>query len=72
MFGLGSKGAYFQSVNPKGCFKAKAELRCSAALWPRVTSLCWIKTFESSRLCANVKTEHLVLVTNALFAGAEF
>lgn len=70
MFGLGSKGAYFQAVSPKVCFKAEAELRGCAAIWPRVTSLCWIKTFEKSQLCANVKTEHLVVVTNALFAGA--
>lgn len=27
--------------------------------------------FENSQLCGNVKTEHLVVVTNALFAGAE-
>lgn len=44
---------------------------CCAAVWPRVTSLCWIKMFENSQLCGNVKTEHLVVVTNALFAGAE-
>lgn len=71
MLGLGSKEAYFEAVNPKVCFKAKAELRCCAAVWPRVTSLCWIKTFENSQLCGDVKTEHLVVVTNALFAGAE-
>lgn len=29
MFGLGSKEAYFQAVNPRACLKAKAELRCA-------------------------------------------
>lgn len=53
MLGLQSREAYFQAVNPKGlgCFKAKAELKCSATIWPRVAVLCWIKTFENSRLC---------------------
>lgn len=50
--GLRSKEVYFQAVNPKGlgCFKAKAELERSAAIWPRVATLCWIKTFENRRL----------------------
>lgn len=71
VFGLRSKEAYFQALDPKACFKAKAELRGCAAVWPRVTSLCWIKMFENSQLCGNVGTEHLVVETNALFAGAE-